>query len=93
MSRLLHWGDVNDLSSQKKFFFVGQSDSSVDSDASNDSFDGDASDIESETDEEVGSGADTCSLSNRLSPSASNSSPCANQRSVLAQAWSSVEYS
>ena len=91
MSRLLHWGDVNDLSSQKSFF-VGQSDSSVDSDASNDSFDGDASGNESETDEEVGSGADTCSLSNTMSPSASNSSPCA-KRSVLAQAWSSVEYS
>ena len=77
------------------FFFVGQSDSSVDSDASNDSFDGDTSGIESETDvvQEAVSGADTCSLSNTMSPSASNSSPCANQRSVLAQAYSSVEYS
>ena len=82
---------MNDLSSQKKFFFVGQSDSSVDSDASNDCFDGDASGNETETDEEVGSG--TCSLSNTTSASASNSSPCANQRSVLAQACSSVEYS
>ena len=78
---------------KKSLFFVCQSDSSVDSDASNNSFDGDASGIESETDEEVVGGADTCSLSNTMSPSASNSSPCANQRSVLAQALSSVEYS